>query len=100
MAVRVDPEENETRALFDLVDLTGQHVLEVGCGDGRLTKRYATRTAHVTAIDPWGEGIARAREALPAGLRGRVEFRQAPFLDFTATAQTSSFDIAILAWSL
>jgi len=41
MAVRTDPEGNETLALFDLVQLDGREVLEIGCGDGRLTRRYA-----------------------------------------------------------
>jgi tRNA G46 methylase TrmB len=37
MTVRVDPENNETRALLDLVNFTNKRVLEIGCGDGRLT---------------------------------------------------------------
>jgi cyclopropane fatty-acyl-phospholipid synthase-like methyltransferase len=41
MTVRIDPEGNETDALFALVELEGQEVLEIGCGDGRLTWRYA-----------------------------------------------------------
>lgn len=100
MAIRVDPENNETRALFDLADFSGQHVLEIGCGDGRLTWRYAGRAAHVTAVDAWAEGIARARENLPGGLQGRVEFQHAAFLDFAAASEPSAFDLAILSWSL
>lgn len=100
MAIRVDPENNETRALFDLADFSGQHVLEVGCGDGRLTWRYAGRAAHVTAIDPFAEGITRARENLPGELRGRVEFQHIAFEDFAAVSELSTFDMAILSWSL
>lgn len=100
MAVRVEPEHNETRALFDLVDFTAQHVLEIGCGDGRLTWRYADRAAHVTAIDPFAEGITRARENLPSELRGRVEFHHIAFEDFAAASKPSAFDTAILSWSL
>ena len=37
-----------------LVDLGGAEVLEIGCGDGRLTWRYAERAAYVTAIEPFG----------------------------------------------
>ena len=66
MAIRVDPENNEIRALFDLADLSGQYVLEIGSGDGRLTWRYAGRAAHVTAIDPFAEGITRARRCSAA----------------------------------
>ncbi|HEY2965307.1 MAG TPA: class I SAM-dependent methyltransferase, partial [Actinomycetota bacterium] len=57
VTVRIDPEGNETEALFALVDLGDAEVLEIGCGDGRLTWRYADRTAHVTAIDPFEDGI-------------------------------------------
>jgi 2-polyprenyl-3-methyl-5-hydroxy-6-metoxy-1,4-benzoquinol methylase len=60
MAIRLDPENNETRALFDLADFAGQRVLEIGCGDGRLTWRYAGRAAPVTAIDAFSPGIERA----------------------------------------
>ena len=100
MALRVDPENNETRALFDLADFSGQHVLEIGSGDGRLTWRYADRAAHVTAIEPFGQSLARARENLPDELKGRVEFHQVGFDDFAAAAEPGAFDVVILSWSL
>jgi hypothetical protein len=37
MIIRIDPENNETRALFDMLNVSGQRVLEIRCGDGRLT---------------------------------------------------------------
>ena len=76
MAIRIDPENNETRALFDMVNFSGQHVLEIGCGDGRVTWRYADKAAHVTAIDPAAKQIALAREQLPSQLQDRIEFQQ------------------------
>jgi 2-polyprenyl-3-methyl-5-hydroxy-6-metoxy-1,4-benzoquinol methylase len=100
MTVRVDPEDNEIRALLELADLAGKHVLEIGCGDGRLTWRYADLAGRVTAIDPYEEGIARAREDLPADWTGRVEFQQAAFEDFAAASEGSTYDLVILAWSL
>ena len=100
MSVRVDPERNEIRALFDLVDLSGQDVLEIGCGDGRLTWRYADRASHVTAIEPFAVAIERARESLPEASKGRVEFHNVAFEEFAATTKPSTFDIAILSWSL
>jgi len=100
MAIRIDPENNETRALFDLADFTGQHILEIGCGDGRLTWRYAGRAAHVTAIDPFSHGIERARENLPDELCDRVEFHNNSFEDFAAASAPSVFDTVILSWSL
>ncbi len=100
MTIRVDPEGNETRALFDLADLGGRDVLEIGCGDGRLTWRYADKVAHVTAIDPFMDAIERARSRMPGALRGRVDLHHVGFEEFAAARQPSSFDIAILSWSL
>jgi 2-polyprenyl-3-methyl-5-hydroxy-6-metoxy-1,4-benzoquinol methylase len=100
MAVSVDPENNEPHALFDLADFNGRRVLEIGCGDGRLTWRYADRVAHVTAIDPFEGSITRARENTPEELKSRVEFRHSTFNDFAAAGKSSTFDIAILSWSL
>lgn len=100
MTIRVDPENNEPRALFNLVDFNGRRVLEVGCGDGRLTWRYADNAAHVTAIEPSAEQIAIAKENLPNHLIGRVEFRAAALEDFAAKSQSSIFDLVILSYSL
>jgi 2-polyprenyl-3-methyl-5-hydroxy-6-metoxy-1,4-benzoquinol methylase len=100
MAIRSDPENNEIRALFDLADFTGKHVLEIGSGDGRLTWRYADAAAHVTAIDPFEESIKRAEENLPEALRDSVEFRHISIADFAADSESAAFDMAILSWSL
>ncbi len=98
MPVLVDPEDTETKALHHYADFSGQRVLEIGCGDGRLTWRYADRAAHVTAIDPDADDIATAIEDCPPALRERVEFRVARLADFSPPAQL--FDLAVLAWSL
>jgi 2-polyprenyl-3-methyl-5-hydroxy-6-metoxy-1,4-benzoquinol methylase len=100
MAIRSDPENNEIRALFDLADFTKKHILEIGCGDGRLTWRYADVVAHVTAIDPFEKGIQRAKEDEPDTLRDRVEFHHTPFEDFATATESAVFDIVILSWAL
>ena len=100
MTIRSDPEKNEIRALFDLVDFSGKHVLEIGCGDGRLTWRYAEAAAHVTGIEPFEEEIERANANQPDTLRDQVEFHHIAFEDFAATRESEMFDMAILSWSL
>ena len=100
MTIRVDPENNEPHALFALADFTGRRVLEIGCGDGRLTWRYADRAAHVTAIDPYEGSIKRAKQDMADDLKSRVEFRHIGFDDFASASKASLFDIAILSWSL
>jgi len=100
MTIRTDPENNEARALSDMANFSGHHVLEIGCGDGRVTWLYADKAAHVTAIDPSASQIALAREQLPGQLQGRVEFHDIAFEDFAAASSPSAFDIVILSWSL
>ena len=100
MTVRIDPEANETDALFDLVELQGREVLEIGCGDGRLTRRYAHLAAHVTAIEPFGDSIARAQAPLSEAPNERIEFRQVAFEDLAAATDADVFDVTLLSWSL
>jgi 2-polyprenyl-3-methyl-5-hydroxy-6-metoxy-1,4-benzoquinol methylase len=100
MAVRIDPEGGETAALFDLVHLDGLEVLEIGCGDGRLTRRYADRAAHVMAIDPFEDAIARAQKRLSEAPNERIEFRHVAFEDLADASDADVFDVALLSWSL
>ncbi len=100
MTLRIDPEGNETDALFDLVELDGREVLEIGCGDGRLTRRYADRAAHVTAIEPFEDSIARAKQRHSERSSASIDFRHAAFEDFAASSDVDVFDVALLSWSL
>jgi cyclopropane fatty-acyl-phospholipid synthase-like methyltransferase len=100
MTVRIDPEGNETDALFDLVEVEGREVLEIGCGDGRLTWRYADRAAHVTAIEPFADAIARAQKRISEAPNERIEFRHVAFDDFAVANDADVFDVALLSWSL
>jgi 2-polyprenyl-3-methyl-5-hydroxy-6-metoxy-1,4-benzoquinol methylase len=99
VAIRTDPEGNETDALFDLVELEGREVLEIGSGDGRLTWRYADRAAHVTAIDPFEDAIERAKERLRE-TNFSIDFRHVAFEDFAAASDADVFDVGLLSWSL
>ena len=98
MAVLPDPEDTETRALHDYADFHGKRVLEIGCGDGRLTWRYADQAAHVVAIDPDTEDIATALEDCPDDLRDKIEFRALRLAELAVPAE--KFDLALLSWSL
>jgi ubiquinone/menaquinone biosynthesis C-methylase UbiE len=98
MAVLLDPEDTETKALHDYADFSGKRVLEIGCGDGRLTWRYADRAAFVVAIDPKAEDIEIALEDCPAELRDKIEFRVARLEELDIPAE--KYDLALLSWSL
>jgi ubiquinone/menaquinone biosynthesis C-methylase UbiE len=58
---------------------SGDHVLEVGCGSGQLTRGLAARGLHVTALEPGKSLIALARKNLEGA--GEVEFVNAQFED-------------------
>jgi SAM-dependent methyltransferase len=51
---------------------SGDHVLEVGCGSGQLTRGLLARGLHVTALEPGPSLIALARRNLAGA--GQVEF--------------------------
>ena len=98
MAIRVDPEGREIRALKREVNFRGREVLEIGCGDGRLTLRYASLVRHAYAFDPDDASIRAARRNLPASLQDKVEFHRASAEHLRLPRER--FDIALLAWSL
>jgi len=52
MAKLQDPEGIEMKAVLKHLSFDGKDVLEIGCGDGRLTFKYAEMARRVVAIDP------------------------------------------------
>jgi len=98
MARVLDPEGTHLAALRRLQDFTGARVLEVGCGDGRLTCGIAEHAASLLAFDPDEAAVASARAALPDGLAGRVTYRVASATDIEVAP--ASFDILLFSWTL
>jgi ubiquinone/menaquinone biosynthesis C-methylase UbiE len=88
----------EPAVIAAVADLDGMRVLEVGCGEGRLTRFAAGRAVEVYAFDPNGDRVARAAAALPLELRDRVRFgdHDAEALDVARRR----FDLALCGWSL
>jgi len=79
------------------VRLRGRDILEVGCGNGRVTVAYAPTARSVVAIEPNAATVAKARaRARRAGI-GNTRFAAKP-------AQTGirggPFDVVLFSWSL
>ena len=98
MALTIDPQGLETRAMHELIDFRDKDVLEIGCGDGRVTWRYAADAATVTAIDPDVATIEAATDALPEDLRSTVSFRVADVS--TIDLRDGGYDVAVFSGSL
>lgn len=98
MSLQRDPENFEGKILHRIVDLKGKRILEVGCGEGRLTWKYAGASSLTVGFDPDHAALRIARADSPSDWHTHVHFvgasaKQIPFAKET-------FDIAILAWSL
>lgn len=100
MRVSIDPEGTEIGVIHDLVDFSSKNVLEVGCGDGRMTWRYAERTASVLALDTNEEKIDVATRNTPESLRSKVRFLVADITDAELELPHDPFEVAILSHSL
>jgi 2-polyprenyl-3-methyl-5-hydroxy-6-metoxy-1,4-benzoquinol methylase len=85
----------EQRRIEALVPLEGARILDVGCGEGRLTGFAAARAANVYAFDPNAERVEKARAAADAE-RVRFGVHGVEVLD----VEREIFDVALCGWSL
>ena len=96
MPIELDPEGRELTALLELLpNLHCARVVEVGCGDGRLTRRYADHAASVLAFDPDEAAIVAFRSNR---LPDRVEVHN-DAID-RINIPRSSADVVLLSWAL
>ena len=75
-------------AFFDLVPGPKGLTLEVGCGEGRVTRDLARRGHHVVAVDAAHQLVRLAHDADPANHYLRCDAAALPFAD-------SSFDLVV-----
>lgn len=94
----LDPEGAHLAALRRLGDFEGRRVLEMGCGDGRLTLGIAADAASVLAFDPDADAVGRARLFLPSEPAERVAYRVASAKEIEV--ERHSFDLVVFSWSL
>ena len=93
-----DPEGAEIEYLNRTGAVHGRKVVEIGCGNGRLTWRYANNAALVVGVDPDFERLAETVTTRPETVETSLLFARAdaqtlPFPD-------QIFESALLSWSL
>ncbi len=87
----------ELHLIERFVSLAGREIIEIGCGDGRLTFQYAPRARRVVALDANATEIQRA--CVEADRIGAHNIR---FLARPAQGRLpgAPFDVALFTWSL
>jgi 2-polyprenyl-3-methyl-5-hydroxy-6-metoxy-1,4-benzoquinol methylase len=98
VAATLDPEGAHLAALRRLADFHGRRVLEMGCGEGRLTRGIAAEATSVLAFDPDAASVAEARASFPSQLADRVAFQVAAAE--AIEIQRGSFDLVVFSWAL
>ncbi|TMD85479.1 MAG: class I SAM-dependent methyltransferase [Chloroflexi bacterium] len=88
----------EPRLVEHFVSLRRKRVLEIGCGDGRLTFQYAPRALSVLAIDPDRPSIDEAIFQQHARGLSNIEFRIGSIERLPRPG--APFDVALFSWSL
>src|SRR5262245_51310958 len=95
---KADDEVAARDAYLSLLDIAaGEHVLDVGCGSGAVTREIARRVGRrglAVGLDPSPELLAVARElAQEAGVGDRLEFHEGDALRLPLSDQ--SFDVVV-----
>lgn len=98
MAIQKDTEASEKKHLHRFADFAGKRILEIGCGEGRLTREYAPASSLTVGLDPDPDALRVALIDSPHDLKKKTFFArsQAEYIPFSK----ETFDIAVLAWSL
>ena len=94
MAVLEDPEAHEIAAFATAgVSFAARRVLEIGCGDGRLTRRLLQNASSIIAIDADADAIARLAAEWP-----EIDARAVPVDRLQLPPH--SVDVVLVSWSL
>jgi SAM-dependent methyltransferase len=80
-------------AFFELVPPPGHRTLEVGCGEGRVSRDLTARGHHVTAVEVSPTLVRLARDADPQSIYVRSDAAALPFV-------AGSFDLVVFYNSL
>jgi ubiquinone/menaquinone biosynthesis C-methylase UbiE len=88
----------EVRLIERYVGLKGRRILEIGCGDGRLTRQFAPLASSVVAIEPDSANVALARRLAESEGISNVSFRVGSAERLRLGGDP--FEVALFSWSL
>jgi 16S rRNA A1518/A1519 N6-dimethyltransferase RsmA/KsgA/DIM1 with predicted DNA glycosylase/AP lyase activity len=92
----IDPEEHELAALLPrLPRVSPCRVVEIGSGDGRLTRRYSRHVSSVLAVDSDESALAACSAA---GVDRNVQLQAIPVDRLALPA--ASVDVVLFSWAL
>ena len=97
MTTQTDPERNEIKYLHQFADFANKRVIEIGCGEGRLTRQYTNEPRLTIGIDSDADALRVATIERPSDLNNKVLFSHAQSEHLPFRKET--FDMAVLAWS-
>lgn len=89
-----DPDNLELENIRRLVHIEGKDILEIGCGNGRLTRFLAKHAKRVVGIDKDSKMIESARKLTS---QDNISYATMDALDLSVEG---SFDIVLFTWSL
>jgi SAM-dependent methyltransferase len=75
-----------------LPSAAGKSILDLGCGDGRVSLQFAPEAASVTLVDFSESMLERARRRIPPGSTSRVDIVRSDILGF---APGRRFDVVL-----
>jgi SAM-dependent methyltransferase len=91
--MRQDPDRTTWKRLSEAADFQGARVLEVGCGDARVTAMYAHAASPAVGLEPEAGPLAEAAGKVPRAVFVRGSGMALPF-------RPASFDIILFTLSL
>ncbi|MHA2249455.1 MAG: class I SAM-dependent methyltransferase [Candidatus Kariarchaeaceae archaeon] len=96
--IKVDEENLAIRMMLKYIDFEGKDVLDIGCGDGRMSLQVSQYAKSVLGIDPDVEEVKLANDNSQSQNIENVKFLvgSAEEMDF----EESSFDIILFSLSL
>ena len=92
------PPGMEVRLIERYARIRGSRLLEIGCGDGRLTREVAPFVSSVVAFEPDREKVATAKQVAAVEGLTNVSFRVGAAERLRVGG--GPFDIALFSWSL